>query len=218
MSERPHISRYGDDGTQKAEIRAVWGINTSLSLILLTLLVYLVSLTNVDEARRSSVYASLAKAFMFTERSEQAAPVETGGALLSGSRQGLRALMGYLGDDPSRGEVAWEGPNLIVNLPDAPDGAVPAELLARVGTLAGAMDQLVRVEAYAAPGDTPADPFSGSLGRAVAVAHTLLALGTGLDERRVEAVGHSTPLPLADGLGAETPRVRVVIRNAEGTL
>jgi hypothetical protein len=205
-----------DDQENGVHMRSVEGVHTALTLILLTLLVYLFSLTNLDESRRHSVYASLAKAFMFTETRLQAVPVETDVALLSGSRQGMRELVAYLDAGEGRGQMEWESGDLVITLPAQP--MLPTDLLGPLSQLAGSIPVMVRVEAYSPIGQVNVEPVNGSLTRAVNVASALTSLNADLDPQRIAAAGYRTPFSIAGGLEASGMHVRVVLEGAEALL
>jgi hypothetical protein len=192
------------------EARAAGGMFMALSLILLTLVVYLFSLTLPDEPRRRAVHASLAKAFYFpgTDEDVDAAP-EGPSLLLSPGRDALRALEVFFAARPAAGAVAWEGTDVVVDLPPdrilAPAGAVadPDGVLARVSGLLARTSAPVRVEAPALP-------------QAVAVTVTLLGKGDGtrVATGRVSAVGAGAP----DLPAGPEPRLKVVLQRAKELL
>jgi len=211
----------GPDGAadaSNAQTQAVGGVHTALSLILLTFLVYLFSLTNVDEVRHRSVYASLAKAFMFTERSQQVVTPQEQVRLLSGPRQAVRELAGQLTAMGHPKAISWEAGDMVVTLPNGGTaGAASQELLGYIGRLALTAPVLVRVEAYAA--ESGGQRLVGAaLARSVVVARGMAAVTDGLDEGRLSALGFRVPFPLPNGLEADGTWVRVVLEGMEGLL
>jgi hypothetical protein len=193
---------------------------TALTLILLTLVVYLFSVTLPDDVRRQAIHASLAKAFYFPGNDEDRARAPQGPPrLLSPGRQALLALEAHLAT--AGGTVAWAGANLLVTLPDDFDraaGTVPA-----VAHLLAASDHPVRVEATAADAGPVAGRRVRSLERAVDVTRGLIAAagrgGERLDDGRFSAVGLGG-VPVLDEVPgeAEGAGVRVVLVNARGSL
>jgi hypothetical protein len=202
---RPAAQSLG--GTGAPEAQAAGGMFMALTLILLTLVVYLFSLTLPDEARRQAVHASLAKAFYFPGTDDDAEQAPKGPALLlSPGRDALRALEADLTAHPESGAVAWEGRDLVVDLPPArilTGGAAadPDGTLRRVAVLLARTADPVRVEAR-------------SLSDAVAVTVALLGghEGSGVAPGRVSAVGAGT------GEEIDAPRLRVVLVRAQGVL
>lgn len=90
---------------------------TALGLILLTLMVYLFSLSMPNQDRHHAVYASLAKAFLFSDWTvAPQADVEQRG-LLSGPRQAVWQLAAGLAQDAPKGALEWRGDDLLVHLP-----------------------------------------------------------------------------------------------------
>jgi len=193
------------------EARAAGGMFMALSLILLTLVVYLFSLSLPDEARRRAVHASLAKAFYFPGTDDDLDGAPKGPALLlAPGRDALRALEALLSVRPEAGTLTWEGPDLVVTLPPtrvlAPAGAVadPDGAVREVTGLLARTQGVVRVEAP-------------TVSQAVALTVALLGRGAGkaIAPARVSAVGSG----LGDGM-IETamPGLRVVLVRAKGYL
>jgi len=192
------------------EARAAGGMLMALSLILLTLVVYLFSLTLPDEPRRRAVHASLAKAFYFPGTDDEVDAARKGPTLLlAPGRDALRALEAFLAAVPGAGTLTWEGPDLVVALPPdrvlAPAGSVrdPDGTVAEVARLLARTAVPVRVEA-------------GTLPQAVALTVALLGRGAGqsIAPARVSAVGVGT----GDGTDAAAPGLRVVLLRARGVL
>jgi hypothetical protein len=191
---------------------------TALTLILLTLVVYLFSVTLPDDVRRQAIHASLAKAFYFPGNDEDRARAPQGPPrLLSAGRQALLALEAHLAG--AGGTVAWAGADLWVNLPAAPD----AGTVSGVAHLLAASDAPVRVEAAAADAGPVAGRRARSLARAVDLTRGLIAAaakgGEPLDDGRFSAVGLGG-VPVSDETGGagDAAGVRVVLLNARGSL
>jgi len=202
---RPAAQALG--GTGAPEAQAAGGMLMALTLILLTLVVYLFSLTLPDEPRRRAVHASLAKAFYFPGTDEDADQAPKGPALLlSPGRDALRALEAALTARPEGGAVAWEGRDLVVDLP-------PDRVLAG-GTVADPDGTLGRVAVLLARTADPVRVEAEDLADAVAVTVALLGghAGSGVAPGRVSAVGSGT------GAEIDTPRLRVVLVRAQGVL
>jgi len=214
----PFGSSDGDTAASNAQTQAVGGVHTALSLILLTFLVYLFSLTNLDEVRQRSVYASLAKAFMFTERSQQVVVPQGQASLLSGPRQAVRELAGHLVAIGHPKAITWEGDDMVITLPNGGNsGVATSQLLGYIGRLALSAPVLVRVEAYAA--ETGGKRLVGAaLAQAVEVARSLGSATEGLSDDRLSALGFRVPFPLPNGLEADGTWVRVVLEGMEGLL
>jgi hypothetical protein len=203
------------------------GIFTALILILLTLVVYLFSLTLPDDTRRRAIHASLAKAFLFDIRHAEHAPAAEGPRhLLSPARQRLRELKAAL--MAGAGTVTREGDALVVSLPAerlfAPGGTEvtdPRGALAPVARLLAAAGTDARVEASAEPDAAAATARTRSLSRAVAVTRALLATpgAAGLDAGRLSAVGLGADAgSLDDPEAPDAGQVRIVVTDAEGVL
>jgi len=199
----------GDLGPPEA--RAAGGMFMALSLILLTLVVYLFSLTLPDEPRRRAVHASLAKAFYFPGTDEDVDLSAKGPALLlSPGRDALRSLQALLAAVPVAGTLAWEGSDLVVVLPPervfAPAGSVrdPDGALREVAGLLAGTEGAVRVEGPTLP-------------EAVKLTVALLRRGEGrsIAPARVSAVGTGSGDFLDD---AVAPGLRVVLVRAKGVL
>lgn len=195
------------------ETRAAGGMLMALTLILLTLVVYLFSLTLPDEARRRAVHASLAKAFYFPGTDEDLDRAPKGPVLLlDPGRDALRALEAHLEDHPGAGALRWRDADFVVALPASrlfPGGiavaADPSGTLREVTRLLARTDTQVRVEAP-------------TLTQAVALTHALLGSGEGrsVAHARVSAAG------TGGGDDASSPdggdELRVVLTRARGTL
>jgi len=190
----------------------VGAIFTALGLILLTLMVYLFSLTIPDPERHRAVYASLAKAFLFSERHTVEVTEQAPRRLLSGSRQALRVLSGFLALHPEAGRLDFEGSNLVLTLGDAPDpvtgGVHRGTVVTHVAQLAADLDRPVRVEAY--PG------VSGDAGSTVARAARVAADLARAGVSHLEAVGYGMPYP--GDVHDAGERMRLVLMDAKGTL
>ncbi len=202
----------------RVEQRAVGGVFTTLGLILLTFMVFLMSLTEPDRERRTNVYTSLAKAFLFAEQPEPEPVPEHSPQLLSAPRMALRDLAAYLDRSGAAEAMVWERANLVVNLPEGEGHTVPRALLTYLARLGAAMGVAVNVEAYAAPEDAARVNLHRPLSQAVIVAEGLTGQETGLNPAQVQAGGFLSPFRMRDGLDAETMRMRVVFVNAGATL
>jgi hypothetical protein len=199
----------GDTGLPEA--RAAGGMFMALSLILLTLVVYLFSLSLPDEARRRAVHASLAKAFYFPGTEEDLENAPKGPALLlAPGRNALRALQALLAARPAAGTLAWEGPDLVVTLP-------PARVLAPAGAVAdpdGAVAEVSRLLARTSGGVRVEAP---TVSQAVALTVALLGRGAGgkIAPARVSAVGAGRDDEIIE---TAMPGLRVVLVRAKAYL
>lgn len=225
-------SRVGRSGAVAAhtagaapEAQSGGGMFTALTLILLTLVVYLFSVTLPDDTRRRAIHASLAKAFLFDPGRSEGFGVPRGPRhLLSPARQRLRELRAALGD----GAVTREGGALVVTLPAealfAAGGAEVADRAGRLGPVArllAATGGEARVEASAETDAAEAAARDRSLARAVAVTRALLAApgAAGLEAGHLSAVGLGRdPGDPAEPEAPARGRVRVVLTDAEGVL
>jgi len=231
MSASPskRVGRSGAVAAHRAgaapEAQTNGGMFTSLILILLTLVVYLFSLTLPDDTRRRAIHASLAKAFLFDASSpeEEAAP-EGPVRLLSPARQRLRELEALL---TGVGRVDREGDALVIRIPADrlfTDGGTDLDdrtaSLVRVARFLAAAGGDARVEATAETDAAPDTARVRSLSRAVAVTRGLLASGAaGLDAGRLSAVGMGAdPGSLDDPEAVGPGAVRVVLVDARGVL
>jgi hypothetical protein len=195
------------------ESKAAGGMLMALTLILLTLVVYLFSLSLPDESRRRAVHASLAKAFYFPGADEDLDQGPQGPVLLlDPGRDALRALEAHLEGHPGAGVLRWEQSDFVIALPTPrvfPGGiAVPADP-------AGTLREISRLLARTKSGVRVEAP---TLTAAVALTHALLGSGEGLSvaHARVSAAGTGTGAdPVAPDGGRE---LRVVLQRARGTL
>lgn len=195
-------------GAAMPEARAAIGLFMSLALILLTLVAYLFSLSLPDEPRRRAVNASLAKAFYFPGTDEDVDAAPKGPALLlSPGRDALRALDALLTARPEAGAVAWEGRDLVVDLP-------PARILAGGGSVADPDGTLRGVARLLARTAEPVRVEAQDISDAVAVTVALLGGrdGSGVAPGRVSAVGAGA------GDEVDPARLRVVLVRAQGVL
>ncbi len=218
MDLHERIQSHLGDPDEHVEQRTVGSIFTTLGLILLTLMVYLMSLAEPDRERHANVYTSLAKAFLFAEQREPEPVAKHSDQLLSDARLALRDMAAYLDRAEQADRILWDGANLIVTLPEGTAQSVPEALLTYLARMGGAMNVAVNVEAHSSPEDAASGATHVALAQAVLVAERLVALQSPLDPAQVQAVGFPTPLRLADGLEAETLRLRVVFVHAEETL
>ncbi len=216
LQKRIHARMAEPSG--QVEQRAVGGIFTTLGLILLTFMVFLMSLTEPDRERQTNVYTSLAKAFLFAEQQQPEPVAEHSPQLLSGPKLALRDLAAYLDRSGSSDAMVWEQSDLTVNLPEGSGRDVPRALLTYLARLGAAMGVAVNVEVYAAPEDAARVNLHAPLAQAVIVAEGLTDQDTALDPAQVQAGGFLSPFQLGDGLDAETMRMRVVFVNAGATL
>jgi hypothetical protein len=203
---RPDAQALAGNGAPEAQ--AAGGMFMALTLILLTLVVYLFSLTLPDEPRRRAVHASLAKAFYFPGTDEDVDQAPKGPTLLlSPGRDALRALEAALAAHPEGGAVAWEGRDLVVDLP-------PARVLTGGGAVADPDGTLGRVVVLLKHTADPVRVEAEGLSDAVAVTVALLGAGAGSDVSpgRVSAVGAGS------GDEVDQPRLRVVLVRAQGVL
>jgi|GEM_PF-3022947 len=204
--------------------KASGGMFTALSMILLTLVVYLFSLTLPDDARRRAIHASLAKAFLFEDRGQDRIRPQDGPTrLLAPGRQALRALEARLAAGGGRVDrvkrdvvVTLDGDALFV--PDTARLRDRAGVLGPVARLVAATAADVRVEAEAQP-----DARGRALDRAVAVARDLVARaeagGDAVDTARLSAAGLGTaPAAIGAEVSWNPDAVRVVLVGAEGEL
>lgn len=226
---RDRVGRSGAVAAHRAgaapETQTNGGMFTALTLILLTLVVYLFSLTLPDDTRRRAIHASLAKAFLFDASRPEGEPAQEGPVrLLSPARQRLRELEAVL---TGVGRVDREGDALLISLPADrlfADGGTDLDdrtaSLPRIARLLAAAGGDVRVEATAETDAAPDIARVRSLSRAVAVTRGLLAGGaTNLDEGRLAAAGLGPdPGSLDDPEAAGPGTVRVVLLDAKGVL
>ena len=89
---------------------------TALGLILLTLMVYLFSLSLPNQDRHHAVYASLAKAFLFSDWTVAPEADAERRGLLTGPRQAVWQLAAGLAQNAPEGTLEWRGDDLLVHL------------------------------------------------------------------------------------------------------
>ncbi|MFQ5509015.1 MAG: hypothetical protein ACE5FN_06730 [Leptospirillia bacterium] len=207
-----------------AQARSGATVFTTLGLILLTFMIYLFSMSEPSVERRNSVYASLAKAFLFSGR-DQVSGAEglDGDNLLSPGRDALRQLQLHLETHPGLGRIDHRGDDLVVTLNgarifDAGSGELQVEAREATALLSQVIaveTGAVRVEATVGSHVKPVVAGAASLTRAVAVAEGFGNI-RGPSARRFSAAGMGAEQAFSGPEDSTLQgRVRVILKDVE---